>query len=259
MIRPKVNLGHPLSRLSANHGPRHLIDNAPVRDHILKLHASGMNDQMIARAAGTSIQPVGRIRRQQTTTVTRAVAQAICSVDLHAHRQQALVLNIGCRRRIEALHAMGHSAPMIGARIGFGRSIIVRWRTAERIYLETLETISAVYDDLWNVDGGSLRTKNWAARNNWLPPLAWDNIDDPYERPTTQHTPDTGIDEVLVQRIIDGRHKGRVLGAERDAVVDHAISRGWDHDRLALSLNISPDGAGQALVRRRRELRKEAA
>lgn len=257
MNRPKVNLGPPLTRIDTS-GPRTWSDPAAVREHILTLHAAGMTDQAIARAAGCSIQPVGNIRKGKTQRVRQPIAEAILGVSLAAHPQQALVLNIGCRRRIEALHVMGHASSAIGKPVDVGRTMIKRWREAPRVYLETLELITAVYEDLRDIDGGDTRVKRWAARSKFHDPMAWSDIDDPDETPGTKPI-EVGIDEVLLHRILNGHHHGKVDGPERTVVLDLALAEGWGHMRLADCLNVRPDSAGRALSRRRSELRKEAA
>ncbi|MBF6326469.1 hypothetical protein IU451_28635 [Nocardia cyriacigeorgica] len=219
-----------------------------------------MTDQMIARAAGTSIQPVGRIRRQMTTRVQTRVAEAILGVDLHAHRQQALVLNVGCRRRIEALHVMGHSGTVIGKHVDVKRATVSRWRMADRVYLETFDLIRGVYDKLWDVDGGCVRTKNWAADNGWTPPMGWTDIDDPYEQPAVvEDSVDEDIDEMRVERIIAGAYIGPTTRDEKAAVYDHAIENGWLPAKVAEHLGMTKEAAERAILRRKAKLRKQEA
>lgn len=96
---------------------------------------------------------------------------------------------IGTRRRIQALRALGYSLGELAAAGG--------WKTehaafkypmlAETITAATAARVADVYERLCmtRATGPRANRLRMAALNKgWLPPLAWDNIDDPNEQPT---------------------------------------------------------------------------
>lgn len=92
---------------------------------------------------------------------------------------------LGTQRRIRALMALGWTSGDIANRCGWTtpQAVTVLLSGRRYVYRSTAEKIAAVYDQLSMTPGPS--TRNWreAARKGWPPPLAWDNIDDPDERP----------------------------------------------------------------------------
>jgi hypothetical protein len=86
----------------------------------------------------------------------------------------------GTARRLQALAYMGHSAPALAARLGVAEHIV---RQAQRGMLYPLpawlaSAVSAAYDDLWDVWGGSAWSYHMARRRGFAPPLAWDDDND---------------------------------------------------------------------------------
>lgn len=128
----------------------------------------------------------------------------------------------GTRRRIHALMALGHPSRDIGARCGWtsGEAVL---EIARRNWVQrkTAQTIARVYDELSMTVGPSDKTRMRAARNGWLPPLAWDNIDNQPDPVTATRGSDNAIDEAVVERFMNGDtniHK-QATTAERRAIV----------------------------------------
>lgn len=100
-----------------------------------------------------------------------------------------MVPAIGTRRRIQALKAMGHSGADIAARIGVTYQAIYKLEkgTSEKIFARSAERIAAVYEEMsmtLPTTYHRTRIRNLSARLGYVPPLAWDDIDDPNEQPT---------------------------------------------------------------------------
>jgi len=85
-------------------------------------------------------------------------------------------------RKLQSLHALGHTADDIGAEIGISGQAVRQFMTlstpclaaiAER-YDEAFRALEMRLppDDIWH-----RRTKNRAAKQGWRPPLAWEDID----------------------------------------------------------------------------------
>lgn len=97
----------------------------------------------------------------------------------------------GTQRRIQALHAIGWSESDIAARVGSTKQWIHqlrRWPRKRGLISRTAAQIADIYDDLWDqtpTARNAQRTRNWAERNGFAPPLAWDDdtIDDPAAKP----------------------------------------------------------------------------
>ncbi|WP_280465652.1 hypothetical protein [Nocardia brasiliensis] len=137
------------------------------------------------------------------------------------------------------------------------------YANSERNLYETWAKIKSLYDELSGTPGYSSRTLNRARRMQYAPPLAWDglDIDHPAAMPNmSANDPiEAGVDEVLLERIIAGRHHGEIPRAERLAVLDYAIKNELGKLDVARILRLNDAAACQALVRRRRELRQESA
>ena len=102
-----------------------------------------------------------------------------------------------------------------------------------RVYRTSYEKVSKVYDELSMTLPPErtrfermdvTRTRNRARRLGYAPPLAWDNIDDPNERPkfgNRQKSRDE-VDEAVVERFLSGEVGLRTNIAER-----REIARRW--------------------------------
>lgn len=112
----------------------------------------------------------------------------------HANGRRRLVSALGTRRRIEALMALGWSGQLIAEALGGGIDWdeVRQYRTRAQVKRSTHERVAAVYDRLsMTLPVGRTRyerqtisrTRNYARRMGWAPPLAYDNIDDPAEQP----------------------------------------------------------------------------
>lgn len=99
----------------------------------------------------------------------------------------SLVDATGTQRRLRALFANGWTWEQLGARLGGDKNRA--WRLAHddrQAFRSTVEKVAALYEELsmirpegWVAE----RSRNYARKNGWAPPLAWDNIDDPTAQP----------------------------------------------------------------------------
>jgi hypothetical protein len=108
-------------------------------------------------------------------------------------------------RRIRALQAIGWTHAEIAAAAGLSvdaiRSPVHRGTS---VYRATADGIERAYDALCMKVAPDSRNARYcrtaAARRGWAPPLAWDNIDDPDERPVR---PEKVDGRKTVHRIIE--------------------------------------------------------
>lgn len=141
-----------------------------------------------------------------------------------------LVPSLGSARRIRALMALGwrHEdiSPMLGGR---SSTHLSAWRH-KTINAHDWRLVDAVYDALSGTTGPSGRSRKRATDQGYIPPLAWDDIDDPDETPKgLRMDTKADIDPVVVDRILAGRVVPATR-AEREEVV-----RRWAMDGRSLS------------------------
>ncbi len=113
-----------------------------------------------------------------------------------------VITPIGITRRIRALAWLGYSVQVIADEAGVDFTTISKARATVRKHMnhDTRNLIAAVYDRLAmtaatsehrQTKAGITRARNMARRNQWEPPLSWDDIDspdaEPYREPKTWH------------------------------------------------------------------------
>lgn len=175
-----------------------LVDAEPVRQHVLELIEFGIGYKRIAALAGVGITAVRSLvwGRQDPgprygeipKRVAREKAQKILAV-------QPLVENLGSRRsvpatgthrRVQALVARGWSVSRIGRELGFEAGNFHAVMHREHVGAETHRQVAHLYERLWNVEPPRAewrekiaysRSVAYAQRRGWLPPLAWDDIE----------------------------------------------------------------------------------
>jgi hypothetical protein len=92
-------------------------------------------------------------------------------------------------RRIQALALMGWPIAHVGTAAGMHGTQVNELMAGrrKRIPRKQADAINKVFRALWMTPGPSPRTRTIAARNGWVPALAWDDIDDPNAEPIGQH------------------------------------------------------------------------
>lgn len=223
------------------------MDAGPVRGHVAALAARGMSYNQIAAAAGVSRDcvrslVVGRPHKglPPTPRLLTAKGQAILAVqfDLDAMSDRALIDAAGTRRRAQALAAMGHSirwqARQLGRTVNNYHDVV----SADLVHVSTARQVRDLYDQ-WSMTPPELTpavktAKTFAAKNGWLPPLAWD--DDLIDIP-----------DALLQRELD-RRAAEMTSAELHRC-DAAFRKHGDRSPLVLA-------ACKELARRRYQQRR---
>lgn len=152
-----------------------------------------------------------------------------------------LVPALGTHRRIQALGYLGWSCQELSLHMGKHRSYVLKLFRTERLEAATAARIAELFEELCMTpcpSRSASRTAAEARARGWWPPLAWLDIDDPDEDPgRADDLPldaelDDDVDEVLVQRILDGnlrRAPRQPLpgnAAERTAVREQWLASG---------------------------------
>jgi hypothetical protein len=131
------------------------------------------------------------------------------------HGSPALVSTLGAKRRVQALQAIGWSMNMLETRLGRSRSYLSALMTRDSMTPATFEAIADLYDQLSMTPGTSRRAIGDAKRGGFVPPLAWDDIDND-EAPSLGDRDDE-IDEIAVERLMTGRRVPATWAEIREA------------------------------------------
>lgn len=103
-----------------------------------------------------------------------------------ARGRPRLIDATGTRRRIQALIALGWSQAQIGEACGVTPMAVRHWRQAEQVWRSTAEKLAAAYERMCmklppETNGSqrnvASRMRSKAKSEGWVPPLAWDDID----------------------------------------------------------------------------------
>lgn len=91
----------------------------------------------------------------------------------------------GTRRRIQALSRSGHPLTALAAATGIKDATLraIRDHVVTTTDAAYAKAVAAAYPDFENTPGSSVQTQRHAIQRGWAPPAAWDNVDDPGERP----------------------------------------------------------------------------
>lgn len=138
---------------------------------------------------GTPVGPADHFRLgvPMCEACRRVKADALAQYrkDRYLNGGPLLIDATGMRRRIEALMCLGWSYELVGNRAGVTGGAVRRWRRTASMERATVRKITRVYDELCMTPGPSKGAAAMAKRMGYAPPLAWDDIDDPDERPST--------------------------------------------------------------------------
>lgn len=148
---------------------------------------------------GVPLSTIFRLRREGSADllVLRRTRDAILSADVPTA--------IGIQRRLQALSALGWSMRAVAAEAGINHATnlceLVVKEHVPWVREPSARSIVEVYDRLLMRPApqgrGSSRARNRAVERGWLPPLAWNDIDDPDETPTDwQYRPPTRAERV---------------------------------------------------------------
>lgn len=164
------------------HRMGHMVDATLAREHIVTLVEAGYSLSSIARRSGVSLSAIYNLSRGVNPTIHMDTAEAI----LGTRRGDAVMVPaVGVQRRLQHLALMGWSTSRLAEELGVTQqmvSLLMLGRT-HQIHVTTFEGVVRFFSAHWQEDGGSTRAKGYARRNGYVPAAAWDDIDNPRERP----------------------------------------------------------------------------
>ncbi|MFI7691732.1 hypothetical protein ACIBQ6_21875 [Nonomuraea sp. NPDC049655] len=168
-------------------------DAEPVRRHVRKLRQGGMRLETIASLAGVAPGNIYKLFDAGRTRVRSHFADKLLGVrpddtpPLHAR-----VDSTGTRRKLQALMYMGWSAQVLTERLGMDRSFIRRVMNRSQVEGVTARAVQDLFAEL-SIVGPPVRTRyerasatraqRYARERGWVSALAWDDIDNPKEKP----------------------------------------------------------------------------
>lgn len=210
-----------------------------ARTHVRSLMQQGMTIKGIAAEAGI---PSGRItgilyKRGDRLPVQKIRPELEAKILAVTTPKPARIDELGIARRLQALVALGHSAPKLAQRLGWSHSRVeqfLKGRNTGKVMADTFQKVDALYRDMCMTlpperdryeKYSAARSRNTAIRHGWHKPLAWDDIDDLNEVPGDVADDGMQVDENVVERILAGE-KLPANRAEKYAVIDAWLARG---------------------------------
>lgn len=235
--------------------PNGWIDAGPVRTHVERLQAAGLGRREIAERAGLDAGIVhylirGRRGKPPSVRVAPRTAQLLLAVPVPAVATEladgALVDGVGCRRRLQALVAIGWTQTALAQRMGWAKenlARIVHGYGGGKVTVRTHRLVAGLYDRLSmsppRPSVASTRARSYATGRGWPGPLAWDDdmIDDPTARPIRDSREPIAFDEIAVERALHG-DPVKLRPVERAEVVHRLTAAGLSAAEIAPRVGI---------------------
>lgn len=102
-----------------------------------------------------------------------------------------LVDATGAARRLQSLMVSGHGSGALGRRLGVTHGRVHHLVTMRfpQVTRKVHADVRRLFAELDGTDGGDRRARTTAAKHGWHDADAWDNIDDPDEKPKRRRSP----------------------------------------------------------------------
>ncbi|MBN9176099.1 MAG: hypothetical protein J0I43_01835 [Microbacterium sp.] len=241
-----------------------LVDADPVREHLIMLGEFGLGYKRVASIAGLGITPVRNViwgrqdpgprKGEMQKRIKRETAEAILSVkpDISLLAGGARIPARGTHRRMQALVARGWSQSKLTDRLGVERSNFGVMMTREHVTADLHRRAERLFEELWDQLPPNeewrdkiayTRTVAYAKQRRWLPPLAWDDIDNDVDPPVPDDE-EGGLDDMAVELAIAGE-RVRLTPAERRECVTRLHAARWSDGRIAETIHCDVKTVGR--------------
>jgi hypothetical protein len=198
---------------------RGVVDADPIREHMMLLAEFGIGYKRVAALAGIGITPARNLiwGRQDPGPrygelqkhVKRETAEAILAVkpDIENLAGGARIPARGTHRRVQALVTLGWSQSKLAERLGMERSNFGTMMQRDHVTARLHRAVEALFEELWDREPPRAewrdkiaysRTLRFAHERRWLPPLAWDDIDNDVEPPVAE-AEEGAVDEMAIE------------------------------------------------------------
>lgn len=165
-------------------------DAGAVREHIAALIDRGLSATAIADLAGVNVDCVLRVLGAEHVRGPLDInARSLLAVtfNLDAIPARVMVDATGTRRRVQAMAVMGYSLSAQSALLGRTVNNYHKVLRNPKVFAETARAVRDLARELAMTPAppshGATLARRMAARSGWLPMVAWDDIDDPREKP----------------------------------------------------------------------------
>jgi hypothetical protein len=229
-----------------------LTDAEPVRRHLETLSAAGCGVDQVQAITSVGHGTISRLRwpaadRPRTRRVQARTAAAILAIPADAVQvaDGAHIDATGTRRRAQALVAIGW--PISEQARDLGREVRNHTHVLHgaRVTAGTARLVAAQYERLSTRPAPdsrvSRRARNWAARQGWPSPMAWEgvDIDDPAASADIGGHDDEIVDVEAIRRVLAGKSRFKTLTlAEKTALFRDHVG-GWTPGRIQTVLRMS--------------------
>lgn len=181
--------------------PTDLVDAEPARQHVKRLSQAGIGEPRTAELAGTTRSTINRLLRGDTNQPTptqklpRDTADRILAVEIsvRSYSGGAQIPATGTRRRLQALVHVGYPMTTLARLLGIHYNTCVNLVNAHgETTFRTAVKVAGLYTKLWDKPPVAVtapqkravsQARNYARKRGYAPPLAWNNIDDPNDKP----------------------------------------------------------------------------
>lgn len=226
-----------------------MADATEARAHVNKLRET-FSVREIAAAAGVTSHVVNRVSLGWGDRIRAEHVHALLHCDpAPLEMAGTFVDGTGTARRVQALMFMGWTGEELMRRTGLSEASIYRPAAGGHVTVRVRDTIAVLYDELWDQEPSQAtpseaftvrRAKLRARRLGYVSPLAWDDIDDPEEKP--QRGQRYGLrernDGVVIQSALDGE-KPQLSPLETREVVATLHRDRWSDLRIAEWVGVS--------------------
>lgn len=169
----------------ARHGTRR-VPSEPVAQHIDTLTAAGWSHRQIADAAQCGRRTIASLVARDYPTIRRDIAKRILAAqpEIDTLPGRTYVQATGTIRRVQALHAIGHTYITIAAAAGVDDCALARVLNHQQTHVtaRVAQGIRRAYESLSREPGPNTKARDRARTRGWRDPQFWDDmgrIDDP--------------------------------------------------------------------------------
>lgn len=163
--------------------PRGYVPAGPIRERLLELNRAGFSWRAISEMTGLTEQGLYHIRDTYKRVQVGTAQKVMRIPSPEPFSGDGIVSAVGSHRRVRALQALGWTQRELESRLGWGHRRLGVILGRSKIAAKNAKAISDLYDQLSMTTGPSEKTRRWAKKLGFVPPLAWDDIDDPDEIP----------------------------------------------------------------------------
>lgn len=156
----------------------------------------------------------------------------------------------GSVRRVRALVALGWNFRALAREAGYSVRTVqdLGYARRSRITRHTARWVADLYERLSATPGGSKYALTVAGRYGWVPPLAWDDIDDPDCVPDVADPDAPVLDEWAIGEALAGRLPvSRLVEVDVVEAVRRLLDQGLTRAQIKYRLRLSTGQVGRAI------------